>query len=106
MRARRPTRPRRCQSPDGERRDMLSSLNSFGGLSAADLLKLFGANSSSSSSSSSTTTSNAQSASTVSAPAANDPTTTIKAILAQAQIGTSGGGSASIVTAEAAYAAQ
>ncbi len=87
---------------------MISSLNSFGGLSAADVLLLFGANSSSlSSSSSSTSASAAQSASTgVFASNANDPASAIKAILAEAQIGTSGGGSASIATAEAAYAGQ
>jgi hypothetical protein len=85
---------------------MLSSLNAFGGLSAANLLALLGANSSSSSSNS-TSTSAAQSASTgVSASGANDPAKAIKAILAQAQMETSGGGSVSIVTADAAYAAQ
>lgn len=86
---------------------MLSSVNPFGGLSAADISMLFGA-SSSSSSSSTTSSSAAQSASAgVSASGANDPFTAIKTILAQAQIGPSvGGGSAISVTAEAAYAAQ
>lgn len=109
---------------------MLSALNAFGGLSAAELLTLFGANSASSSSSNSTSKSAAPSTSpgisgsSANNPAnaiqailaqaqssANNPANTIQAILAQAQIAqaqtaTAGGGSASIVTAEAAYAAQ
>jgi hypothetical protein len=97
--------PRRCESPDGERRDMLSSLNAFGGLSAANLLTLLGANSSSSSA----TFARAQSAPTgVSASGASNAAKAIKAILAQAQIeqsqtATLGGGSASSTTVEAAY---
>ncbi len=89
---------------------MLSSLNAYGGLSAAELLTLFGANSSSSSttsSPSSTSASTAQSASTgVSGFSANDPANAIKAILAQVQTASSGGGSAFSVTAQAAYATQ
>ena len=88
---------------------MLSSLNAFGGLSATELLTLFGANSSSASSASA---SKAQSVSTgVSGSSANDPAKTIQAILAQAQIAQaqtaiSGAQSASSATADAAYAAQ
>ncbi len=90
---------------------MLSSLNAFGGLSAAELLTLFGVKSSSSSSSA-TSTSAPQSASTgVSGSTANDPANAIQAILAQAQIdkaqtATSGGGSAISATAQAEYAAK
>lgn len=84
---------------------MLSSLNAFSGLSAANLLTLLGANSASSSSA--TSTSAAQSASTgVAASNANDPAKAIKAILAQAQMETSAGGTAGIATVAAAYAAQ
>jgi hypothetical protein len=84
---------------------MLSSLNAFSGLSAANLLTLLGANSSSSSSS--TSTSAVRVASTgVSVSGAGDPAKAIKAILAQAQMGTPGGGSVSTFTAEAAYSAQ
>jgi hypothetical protein len=85
---------------------MLSSLGSFSGLSAANLLTLLGANSSSSSPSS-TSTSAAQSAPTGASPSsANDPANAIKAILAQAQIGqaqagTSGGGWTISAAAEA-----
>ena len=63
---------------------MVSTVSSFGGLSAADVQMLFGAiGGTSSSSSGSTTTSAAPSASAASA---NDPTSAIKSILAQAQI--------------------
>lgn len=90
---------------------MLGSVNAFGGLSAADILKLFGANSSSSSSNS-MSASAGQSASTgVFASDVNDPTKAIKAILAQAKIDQAGtqspaGGSAGDAAAEAGYAAQ
>ena len=84
---------------------MLSSLNAFGGLSAANLLTLLGANSASSSNSPSASAARSASAD-VSASDANDPAKAIKAILAQAQMETSAGGSTSIATAEAAYAAQ
>ena len=90
---------------------MLSSLNAFGGLSAANILMLFGANSSSSSSSS-TSAGAPQSTSTGAfAFDANDPTKAIKAILAQAKIEqagteTSAGGWTSSAIVEAAYAAQ
>ena len=92
---------------------MLSSLNTFGGLSAADILLLFNSNpSSSSSSTNATVASTAQSAQAgINATGANDPANAIQAILAQAQIShaqfeASLGGSASIVTAQAAYADQ
>jgi hypothetical protein len=91
---------------------MLSSVNSFGGLSAAELLTLFGANSSSnpSSSSNSTSTSTAQPESTgISGSSANAPANAIQAILAQAQITqteTSDGESVTSTTAQAAYAVQ
>ena len=67
---------------------MLTSLNAFGGLSAAELLRLFGSNSPSSApSSSATSTSPAQSASpAVSAADADDPLKKIKSILASAQM--------------------
>ena len=90
---------------------MVSTVSSFGGLSAADVQMLFGA-SSSSSSSSATSASAVQSAPTsVSAAGANDPANAIKAILARAQIEqaqaeSSRGGSAVSVTAELAYAVQ
>ncbi|MHB8885281.1 MAG: hypothetical protein ACYC5H_09360 [Methylovirgula sp.] len=87
---------------------MLSSLNSYGGLSSAELLTLFGANSSSYSASSASA-SKAQSASTgISGSSTNDPAKTIQTILAQAQIdqaqmATSGGGWTLSAT-ETAYA--
>lgn len=85
---------------------MLSSVNAFGGLSSAELLTLFGAISSSSSSSE-TSNSTASSTSTgISGSSANDPVNAIQAILAQAQMETSAGGSASISTVAAAYAVQ
>ena len=62
---------------------MLSTVSSFGGLSAADIQKLFGAATVSSSSFGSTTASAAPSASTA---GADDPMGAIKSILAQAQI--------------------
>jgi Tfp pilus assembly protein FimT len=66
---------------------MLSGLNSFGGVSAADILMLFGVNSSSASPSGSTSKSTSPSSSTgVSGSSASDPGNAIKAILAQAQI--------------------
>lgn len=66
---------------------MLSSLNSFSGLSAAELLKLFAANSSSSSSASSASKNTDQWAAIgVSGSSANDPAKAIQAILVQAQI--------------------
>ncbi|MHB8886798.1 MAG: hypothetical protein ACYC5H_17275 [Methylovirgula sp.] len=89
---------------------MLSSLNSYGGLSSAELLTLFGANSSSSSASSASA-SKAQSPSTgVSGSSSNDPAKAIQAILAQAQIdqaqtATLGGGWTLSAT-EAAYASE
>jgi hypothetical protein len=88
---------------------MLTALNAYGGLSAAELLKLFAANSSSSSS---TSTSTSQSVSAgVSASSANDPANMIKSILAQAQIEqgqskSSAGRSANSANAQAAYVAQ
>ena len=85
----RPTPPRDDPSrPGGKRRPMLTSLNAFGGLSAAELLRLFGSNSPSSApSSSATSTSPAQSASpAVSAADADDPLKKIKSILASAQM--------------------
>jgi hypothetical protein len=88
---------------------MLSSLNAYGGMSAVDLLKLFGANSSSSTSSS-TSAGGDQSASTgVLASSANDPANAIKAILAQTQIAqsrTTASGAVSIATVASAYASQ
>jgi hypothetical protein len=101
---------------------MLSALNAYGGLSAAELLTLFGVKSSSSSSAKSETT--AQLASSANNPTnaiqailaqaqsgANNPANAIQAILAQARIAqaqaaTSGDGSASVATVAAAYAAQ
>lgn len=91
---------------------MLSSLNAFGGLSAADVLTLFGANSTSSSSSSAASASTVSSAATsIAASSANGAENAIQAILAQAQIDraqmeTSLGESASLFTAQAAYADQ
>lgn len=95
---------------NGLRYAMLSSLNSYHGLSVADVLKLFGAKPSSSPSGS-TPASAAQSASAaVSATSANDPANTIKAILAQAQItqvrtNIPEGGSATSIAVTRAYAA-
>ncbi|TAL82955.1 MAG: hypothetical protein EPN75_01665 [Beijerinckiaceae bacterium] len=85
---------------------MLSSVNAFGGLSSAELLTLFGANSTSSSSDSKATNSAQSTSPGVSGSSTNDPANAIKAILAQAQMETSAGGSASITTVAAAYAAQ
>lgn len=66
---------------------MLSLLNSYGGLSATELLTLFAANSSASSAGSTPAASKTQSALTgVSATGANDPANAIQAILVQAQI--------------------
>lgn len=87
---------------------MLSSLNAFGGLSAADVLKLFGANSASSTSA--TTPSPAQTPPpSFSASSASDPAKAIKAILAEAQIGqgqigTLGGDSVSLLSESATIA--
>ncbi|MHB8885282.1 MAG: hypothetical protein ACYC5H_09365 [Methylovirgula sp.] len=89
---------------------MLSSLNSYGGLSSAELLTLFGANSVAPSKWTSKNT--AQSASTgISGSITNDPAKTIQTILAQAQIdqaqmATSSAGRTLNTAAEAAYAAQ
>jgi hypothetical protein len=103
---------------------MLSLANAFGGLSATELLRLFGVKSSSASSGA-TSKSTAQSSSTgISGSTANDPANEIKAILAQAQNATnaiqtiltqaqiaqappapSGGASASSAVVETAYAA-
>ena len=69
----------------GQGFDMVSTVSSFGGFSAADIQMLFGAiggTSSSPSSSGSTTASAAPSATA----SANDPMSAIKSILAQAQI--------------------
>jgi hypothetical protein len=84
---------------------MISSANSFGGISAADILKLFGVPSSSSSIS--TPASTAQTASPgVSVSSANDPINAIKAILAQAQIehAQTGNGTATSITAQTTFA--
>ena len=83
---------------------MLSSLNAFSGLSAANILVLFGTNSSPSSSSSASASVAQSTSTTASGIAISDPTTTIKALLAQAQIGqaqsaTLGGGSTTGVAA-------
>jgi hypothetical protein len=89
---------------------MLSSLNTFGGLSAADILLLFNSNPSSSYSSTNATVANtAQSAQA--GIGATGAANAIQAILAQAQIDhakleTALGGSTSIGTAQAAYADQ
>ena len=90
---------------------MLSSLNTFGGLSSAEISMLFGSNSPSSSSNA-TPSSTTQSAQTgVDASGANNPANAIQAILAQAEIAhrqleTSLGGSSSVVKAQTAYAEQ
>jgi hypothetical protein len=90
---------------------MLSSLNTFGGLSSAEISMLFGSNSPSSSSNA-TPSSATQSAQTgVDASGANNPANAIQAILAQAEIAhrqleTSLGGSSSVVKAQTAYAEQ
>jgi hypothetical protein len=87
---------------------MLSSLNTFGGLSSAEISMLFGSNSPSSANS--TPASSAQSAKAgIDATGANDPANAIHAILAQAEIAhrqleTSLGGSSSVVKAQTAYA--
>jgi hypothetical protein len=88
---------------------MFSPLNSFSGLSAANILTLFRVDSSSTNAASASSAKSASSS--VSASGADDPATAIKAILAQAQIeqvqiGTIGAGSTSIVTVAAAYADQ
>lgn len=88
---------------------MLSSLNAFGGLSAADILKLFGANSPSSSLSSTTSTAAPTTSTGVDASGANNPANAIQAILAKAEIShaqleTMPANSSSIVTAQTAYA--
>ena len=90
---------------------MLTSLNAFGGLSAADLLRLLGANSPSSASSPSAKSSSAAQSTTASARASSDPFKTIKDILAGAQMEQrsptpSAGGSVSEVLVAAAYAEQ
>lgn len=91
---------------------MLSGLNAFGGLSAADVLMLFGANSASSSSLSAPAASTAPVASTgIAASSADGAENAIQAILAQAQMDhaqleASLGQSASLVTVQAAYAEQ
>jgi hypothetical protein len=96
----------------GDRCHMLSSLNTFGGLSAADILLLFNSNPSSSSSSTNATVANtAQSAQAGTVASANGTANAIQAILARAQIDhaqleTSLEDSRSIVTAQAAYAEQ
>ena len=86
---------------------MISSLNTYGGLTANQLLTLFGANASSSQSSQSTPAAQAGSANADSS-APNDPASSIKAILAQSHIGrtTAGGGWSVTDTVESAYAAQ
>jgi hypothetical protein len=90
---------------------MLPSLNTFGGLSSAEILILFGSNSPSSSSNA-THSSTTQSAQTgVDASGANNPANAIQAILAQAdmahaQLETSLADSGSILKAQAAYADQ
>jgi hypothetical protein len=90
---------------------MLSSLNVFGGLSAANLLTLLGANSSNTSSNAAAAGASRSASASVSTSSANDPAQAIKAILAQAQIeqaqaAPSAAGSTSLVTAAAAYSAQ
>ena len=90
---------------------MLSSLNTFAGLSSAEISMLFGSNSPSSSSNAtpSSTTQLAQTGVDVSG--ANNPANAIQAILAQAEIAhrqleTSLGGSSNVVKAQTAYAEQ
>lgn len=90
---------------------MISSLNAYGGLSANELLSLFGANSSSASSSSSNSTSTGSvlpSPTDASASSGNNPISSIKAILAELQIShvSANGGWTFAEKAEMAYVNQ
>ena len=84
----RPSRARRCMSRAGIRRHMLSSVNAYGGLSATQLLTLFGANASSSSASSNSQHEGRAELNQTGGSVAgqSDPASAIKAILAQSQM--------------------
>ena len=99
---------RQCMSWNGHGVNMLSSLNAYGGLSANQLLTLFGANASSASASATSTSPAQPTPESLTATPLNDPASSIKAILAQSKIGwtTSDGGRSVTDTVEAAYASQ